>query len=132
MREQRIGLKHHRRAAPGRRKIGDDDIAEAQVSRRDVLMAGDHAQRRGLAAAGRTEEAAIASGGDFQADGVYGGGGAVHLGNGYDIDLCGFRHERSPCTREEASIVPISFAEPKAMFSRDNGRFGCRLQSLSV
>jgi hypothetical protein len=98
MGKQRIGLEHHRRAALGWRKIGDDDIAQPDIARRNALVAGNHPERRGLAAAGRAKEAAIAAGGYFQADGMDGSRAAIDLGNGYDIDFSGFGHHVSPVT----------------------------------
>ena len=51
MREQRVALEHHRRAARRRRQIGDVLGAEDDVALARLLVAGDHAQGRGLAAA---------------------------------------------------------------------------------
>ena len=46
MREQRVALEHHRRAALRRRQVGDVRGAEEDVALVDALVAGDHAQRR--------------------------------------------------------------------------------------
>ena len=70
MGKQRVALEHHRRAALGRGQAGDVPAAEDDVALVDALVAGDHAQRAGLAAAGRPEQAAVAAGGDLQVDAI--------------------------------------------------------------
>ena len=51
MREERVALEHHRRAALGRRQVGDVGRADENVAFGRALVARNHAQRRGLAAA---------------------------------------------------------------------------------
>ena len=50
VRKERIALEHHRCAAPGRRQVGDVVIADQDVAVSRAFVAGDHAQRRSLAA----------------------------------------------------------------------------------
>ena len=59
VREQRIILEHHGRAALDRRKLGDIAIPDQKITFADHLMPGDHALCRGFAAAGWTNQAAI-------------------------------------------------------------------------
>ncbi len=54
--EQRIGLEHHADIALVGRQVGDVAPADADGAGGGLLEAGHHAQRRGLAAAGRAEE----------------------------------------------------------------------------
>ena len=61
------------------------------------LVAGDHAQRRGLAAARGPEQAAVAAGGDRQVDAVDGGGLAVALGDVDELELRIGGHAASVC-----------------------------------
>ena len=49
MRIKRIGLKHHRHAAFGRRNLIDDGIADFHFPIRDVFQTRDHAQQGGFA-----------------------------------------------------------------------------------
>ena len=86
MREQRVGLEHHRRAAADRRQVVDDLVADHDVALADPLVAGDHAQGAGLAAARRAEQAAIAAVRDLQADIVDGARGAVELADADELD----------------------------------------------
>ena len=51
MREQRIALEHHRRAALDRRHADDHLAADPDLARGRRFVAGDHAQDRRLAAA---------------------------------------------------------------------------------
>ena len=51
VRIESVVLEHHRDVAVARRKIVDPGLAEADVTGADVLEPGQHAQRRGLAAA---------------------------------------------------------------------------------
>ena len=57
VREQRMGLEHHAEPAVARLEVVDHAPVDADRARARVLEAGDHAQRRGLAAAGRADEA---------------------------------------------------------------------------
>ena len=77
MRKQRVGLEHHRGAPLDRRKPDDILAADQYLAMGRVLMAGDHAQDRRLAAAGRAEETAIGTVGNLQVDAVNDPGGAV-------------------------------------------------------
>ncbi|MNS98422.1 hypothetical protein D3C72_1327880 [compost metagenome] len=96
--KQRVGLEHHRRAASGGRQIGHHRIAEPDITAGDALVTSDHPERRGLAAARRAEQAAIAPGRYLEAYRMHGGGVAVNLGYGSDVDCCGFAHKHSPAT----------------------------------
>ena len=51
-----MALEHHAEAAVARLEIVDDASVDADLARGRILEAGDHAQRRGLAAAGRPDE----------------------------------------------------------------------------
>jgi len=51
MREERVALEHHRSAALGWRQVGDVGRADEDVAFGCALVARNHAQRRGLAAA---------------------------------------------------------------------------------
>ena len=68
MREQRVVLEHHGRAARRRRQVGDVAAVDQQIALGDALVPGDHAQRRGLAAAAGAEQAAVAGLGHAQRD----------------------------------------------------------------
>jgi hypothetical protein len=57
VRIQRIALEHHGDITVARRQVVDNTIADAHLAARDLLQSGDHAQRRGLAAARRADEA---------------------------------------------------------------------------
>ena len=70
MREQRVRLKHHRGAPLHRREPDDVLAADHDLAGGRVLVAGDHAQYRGLAAAGGADEAAIGAVGDLEVDAV--------------------------------------------------------------
>jgi hypothetical protein len=82
MGKQRVALKHHRGAAPGGRQVGDVLGADDDIAGRRGLVAGDEAQGRGLAAAGRAQQAAIAVGRDLEIDPVDRHGRAVELRQG--------------------------------------------------
>ena len=56
VREQRMALEHHAEAAVARLEIVDHAPIDADFARARILEAGDHAQRGGLAAAGRADE----------------------------------------------------------------------------
>ena len=77
MRKQRVGLEHHRGAALDRRQADDVLAADQDLAGGRILVAGDHAQDRGLAAAGRPEQAAIGAVGNLQIDAVDRVGDAV-------------------------------------------------------
>ncbi len=56
VRPERVGLKDHRHAAPLRRQAGDVAPGDQDPPGPDLGEAGDGAQQRGLAAAGRAEQ----------------------------------------------------------------------------
>ena len=56
VRVERVVLEHHRDVAILRRHVVDDIRSDQDLAARDVLEAGDHAQRRGLAAARRADQ----------------------------------------------------------------------------
>ena len=56
MRIQRVRLEHHRDVAILRLEVVDDPVADLQLTAGDRLEAGDHPQRRRLAAARRPDE----------------------------------------------------------------------------
>ena len=56
VREKRVALEHHAGVAPPRPQVGDVDAADAGRAAARLDEAGDHAQGRRLAAAGRAEE----------------------------------------------------------------------------
>ena len=105
MRKQGVALEHHRRTARRRRQVGDvlgsqDDVALARL-----LVAGDHAQGRGLAAAARAQQAAIGARRDAQADGVHRHGLAVALGHGHQFDV------RLRCHRAPGKQAPCHYCK---------------------
>jgi hypothetical protein len=77
--KQRVGLKHHRGTAVGRRQVGDVARADDDVAGRDRFMTRDHAQSGSLATAGRPQQAAIRTRRNFEIDGVDGCHVAVDL-----------------------------------------------------
>jgi hypothetical protein len=93
MREQRVALKHHRRAALGGRQVGDVGRTDQNVALARAFVTGDHAQRRRLAAAGGTEQAAIAAGGDAQIDGVHCNCRAIAFRHAHEFEIADFRHD---------------------------------------
>ncbi len=62
MRDEGVGLEYYRRAALEQRQVGDVAVMDKDVAVRDDLVTGDHAQRAGLAAAARAEQAARGEG----------------------------------------------------------------------
>ncbi len=56
VRVEGVRLEHHRDVAVARGQRVDHPVADGQRAAGDVLQAGDHAQRRALAAAGRPDE----------------------------------------------------------------------------
>ena len=87
MRKERVALEHHGGAALGRRQVADGLVAEHDVAARRRLVAGDHAQRRGLAAARGAEQAAIGSRPDLQIDRVHRDSVAIALGEAGEFDV---------------------------------------------
>ncbi len=111
MRKQRVGLEHHRRAALGRRQVGDVLAAQDDVARADRLVARDHPQGRGLAATGRAEQAAIGAGRDFQVDGVDRQRRVIALGDGDQFEGGGSGHgvsKEGDAAALSARSVPIT------------------------
>ncbi|CDI09858.1 protein of unknown function [Agrobacterium pusense] len=126
MRKQRIGLEHHRRAAPGGRQIGHDGVAKPDIAAGNALVTSDHPERRGLAAARRAEQAAVAPRRYLQAYRMDGGGVAVNLGYGSDVNCGGFAHKHSPATllsMQEACQSAFSLMQ-KDIFEGEKHRAG--------
>ena len=87
VRKQRKALKHHRRAARRGRQRRDVMPAQQHRAIADGFVAGDHAQRRALAAARRPQQAAVAAGGDLQRNALHRGRpGTVALGQRNQLD----------------------------------------------
>jgi len=68
MREQGVGLEHHRHAARGGRQMRDIAAGDFDPAATGGFQAGNDAQAGGLAAPGRPEQYGEAAGGDFQRD----------------------------------------------------------------
>ena len=66
MRKQCVGLEHHRGAPLDRREADDVVTANQNLAVGRILMTGDHAQDRCLAAAGGAQEAAIGAVGNLR------------------------------------------------------------------
>jgi hypothetical protein len=92
VRIQRVALEHHRHAALGRRRVGDVDAADQHAPRAHLLEAGDHAQRRRLAAARRPDQHHELAFGHGQVDAVD-RGHAVRVGAAQALQL-EFGHQR--------------------------------------
>src|ERR1039458_538701 len=56
VREQSMALEHHAEAAVARLQVVDHAAVDADIAGGRIFEAGDHGQRRGLAAAGRPDE----------------------------------------------------------------------------
>ena len=94
MREQRVILEHHRRAALGGRRVGHVAVADQDIARGGRLVAGDHPQRRRLAATAGTEQTAIAGFGNAQRDAVHGRCALIDLGDGDHFEIIALRRRR--------------------------------------
>src|ERR1700722_10501365 len=70
MREQSVGLEHHRSAALDRREADDIFPTDQYLAMGRIFMTGDHAQDRCLAATRRAQEAAISAVANPQIDAV--------------------------------------------------------------
>ena len=92
MGEERIALEHHRRAALGRRQFGDVGRADQDVAFGRALVAGDHPQRRRLAAARRSEQTAIGAGRNLEIDRIDRGRGAIALGEMNKFEVRRLQH----------------------------------------
>ena len=93
MREQRIALKHHRRAALGRRQVGDVVGADQDVALRGALVAGDHAQasrscRSRTVRAGSNSSPALTRKSIASTATV----DAIALGQFHEFEIAGIRH----------------------------------------
>jgi len=145
MREQGITLEHHGRAAARRRQIVHDPVADRDVAAAQPLMPGDQAQRRGLAAAGRTEQAAIGAARDPEVDPVDRRDGAIALDDRDQLDIGSFGHPptaRSPlrpelkhqnvskCRAIEQGVLTCPSRSRCAIASQCHGTFGKSGQSL--
>jgi hypothetical protein len=86
MGEERVALKHHRRAAPGGREIRHVVGAQHDVAAAHLLVAGDHPQRGGLAAARGAEQAAVDAGRDLEVDRIHGDRAPVPLGDADQLE----------------------------------------------
>jgi hypothetical protein len=73
VRVERIVLEHHRDVAVLGREVGDVAVADADRTAVDVLETGEHAQRGGLAAAGRADEDEELAVADLDVECVHGG-----------------------------------------------------------
>ncbi|GMA32050.1 hypothetical protein GCM10025875_20420 [Litorihabitans aurantiacus] len=94
VREERVGLEDHAEAAAlGRGARGVDAVDEDRARRRDGV-AREHAQRRRLAAAARSEQRGELPGGDGEVDRVDGGEVAEALG--HLLELRGDGHRLIP------------------------------------
>jgi hypothetical protein len=103
MRIERVVLEHHGDVALGRVEVVDDALADGDRPLGDRLEPGDHAQKRGLAAAGRAdehEEFAVVDVDRHRVDGALGAG--IDLGNLVDMQpghLC--------CSYLSLSVRPL-------------------------
>ena len=92
MGEQRIGLEHHRRVPVDGRQPHDILAADEDFPVGRVLVAGDHAQDGGLAAAGGAEKTAIRPIGNLEVDALDDGVDAiVALGEAGEFDIAPLR-----------------------------------------
>jgi hypothetical protein len=71
VRIQRVVLEHHRDVALFGRNVVDHALADADLAGADFLEAGDHAQQRGLSAAGGTDQYHELAVGDGNVDAVH-------------------------------------------------------------
>src|SRR5262245_38357027 len=72
VRIERVVLEHHRDVAVGRLDLVDDAAANIDLAAGDGFQPRDHAQQRGLAAAGRAYPSAELAVADFEIDALYG------------------------------------------------------------
>src|SRR5258708_30065481 len=87
MGKERVAVEHHGCAALDLRQSEHGLATDLDVPAGGLLVAGDHAQDRGLAAAAGTQQAAIGAVRDGQAEIPDGGGLAEPLGDADDGDL---------------------------------------------
>ncbi|MNZ71662.1 hypothetical protein D3C78_900280 [compost metagenome] len=88
VRKQRIRLKQDAVVTGLGRQLGDVAIADVQGATVLAFEAGDAAQQRGLATAGRAEQAHQFTGGDVEGDILQGGKGAEALVDTAHFHLC--------------------------------------------
>ena len=72
VRIERVVLEHHRHVAVFRRHVVDHLAVDPDLAAGDVLEAGDHPQRRRLAAAGRADQHDELLVGDVEIDAAHG------------------------------------------------------------
>ena len=82
-----VELEHHGDVAIARREVVDPRAGDEDVARRHVLEPCDHAERRGLAAAGRPEQAHHLAGFHVEVDVVDRGERAEVLGEVAQLDV---------------------------------------------
>src|SRR5882757_2617272 len=87
MGEERVALEHHGGAALHLRQADHGLAADADVAAGRLLVARDHAQDRGLAAAARAQQAAIGTVRDGQAEILDRRGLAETLADARDLDF---------------------------------------------
>ncbi len=105
VREQGVVLEDRVDVAPVRRDAGDRLAGEEDLALGRLLEAGDHPQRRGLAAARRAEERVELAAGDPQVHPVDGGDVAEPLRDPEDLDV-GVRVRRSAGGRRLGASAP--------------------------
>ena len=100
MGKERIVLEDHRGRTPLGRHVVDLLAANEDVAGGDGLESGDHAQRRGLAAAGRTQEGDELALGHAQVE-VYDGGSSavIDLPDIDEFEIVGHADFRSVVVR---------------------------------
>ena len=86
-RVERVELEHHRDVSIARREVVDPRTGDEDLARRRFLEAGNHAQRRGLAAARRTQQAHHLAGFDVEVDVVDRGERAEVLAQVAQLDI---------------------------------------------
>ena len=102
MRIERVVLEHHGDVALFRRHVVDDALADRDLAAGDAFEPGDHAQKRGLAAAGRTDQDDELAIGDVDRNAVQDGHGAEGLPHVADFDI-GQRH--NPLLRSSGGSI---------------------------
>jgi len=118
--EQGVTLEHHGGAALGWRQVRDVAGAEEDIAGGNRFVPCDHAQGRGLAATGRTQQAAVGARRDLQADVVHGNRGAKPLGEAYQFE-CGpahAAHHLAPIGKVQTSTGTAACRSPHNRQSR--------------
>jgi len=80
-------LEHHGDVAPARTQVGDVTLAEEDAPGRGPFQAGDHAQQRRLAAAGRPKQTGHAALGEDGGDVIHRDRGAKAAGEVFEPDV---------------------------------------------